>query len=67
MAETVEKDIISLDINGITYNIKDDYIRKIVDSLITTIKNNNQSLTSRINDLNTRIENLESQLSNQGS
>ena len=67
MAETVEKNIISLDIDGITYNIKDDYIRKIVDSLITTIKTNNQSLTSRINDLNTRIENLESQLSNQGS
>ena len=66
MPEIVEKDLKTLNIDGSVYNLKDGYIRAIVGELLETINNNNQALTTRINDLNTRIESLESQLSNQG-
>lgn len=66
MAETVEKDLKTLSIDGNVYNLKDAYIRAIVGELLETINTNNQALVERINNLNTRIESLESQLSNQG-
>ena len=66
MPEIVEKDLKTLNIDGSVYNLKDGYIRAIVGELLETINNNNQALTTRINDLNARIESLESQLSNQG-
>lgn len=66
MADTTEKDLKTLNIDGNVYNLKDSYIREIVGGLLETINTNNQALVGRINDLNARIESLESQLSNQG-
>ena len=66
MPETVEKDLKTLNIDGSVYNLKDSYIRAIVGQLLETIDTNNKLLVGRINNLNARIESLESQLSNQG-
>lgn len=58
-------EISEINIDGVKYPIKDENLNNVLNDLVQVLHQNNNLLVSRINDLNTRLEYLESLHKNQ--